>query len=151
MVKYFKSKITKDSFIYSDCSAIAKLRAWSDSEEERLASKGKDITKFKITVSQNVNVGTIYCEDYTLKFNLDECVIDLIINIEKDSSIWDDVIENVPARFAQYLGNPETFVYGLSTTKSKEKWHYSFKQDDKESGTLFPIVSFNEMPNTLMN
>ena len=149
MVKDFKSKITKDSFIPSDCSVLAKLREWSDSEKERLASKGKDITKFKKTVSQNVNVGTIYCEDYTLKFNLDECVIDLVINIEKDSSIWDDVIENVPARFAQYLGNPETFVYGLSTTKSKEKWYYSFKRDDKESGTLFPTIGFTENPITL--
>ena len=146
MVKYFKSKITKDSFIPSDCSVLAKLRAWSDSEKERLASKGKDITKFKKTVSQNVNVGTVYCEDYTLKFNRDEGIIDLIVNIEKDSSIWDDVVYNVPARFAQYLGNPENFVYGFSTTKSKEKWYYSFKRDDKESGTLFPIVSFAENP-----
>ena len=149
MVKDFKSKITKDLYIPSDCSVIAKLGKWSDVEKERLASKGKDITKFKTSTSQNVNEGTILCEDYTLNFNRTEGVIDLIINIEKDSSIWDDVIENVPARFAQYLDNPENFVYGLSTTKSKEKWHFCFKRDDKESGTLFPIVGFNEMPKTL--
>lgn len=150
MVKDFKSKITKDLYIPSDCSVIAKLGKWSDVEKERLASKGKDITKFKTATSQNVNVGTVYCEDYTLKFNLDEEIIDLIINIEKDSSIWDDVVNNVPARFAQYLGNPETFIYGLSTTKSKEKWHFCFKRDDKESGTLFPIVGFAGKPKTLI-
>ena len=149
MVKNFKSKIEKELFVSSDCSVIAKLGKWSDVEKERLTAKGKDITKFKIATSQNVNVGTVYCEDYTLKFNLDEEIIDLIINIEKDSSIWDDVVNNVPARFAQYLGNPETFIYGLSTTKSKEKWHYGFKRDDKESGTLFPIVGFAGKPITL--
>ena len=149
MVKDFKSKIEKELFVSSDCSIESNLEKWSNEETERLASKGKDITKFKKTVSQNVNVGTVYCEDYTMKFNRDEGVIDLVINGEKDSSIWDDVIENVPARFAQYLDNPENFVYGLSTTKSKEKWYYSFKRDDKESGTLFPIVGFNEMPKTL--
>ena len=150
MVKDFKSKIEKELFIPSDCSVIAKLGKWSDVEKERLAAKGKDITKFKISTSKDINEGTIICDDYTLNFNRTECVIDLIINIEKDSSIWDDVVNNVPARFAQYLGNPETFVYGLSTTKSKEKWHYSFKRDDKESGTLFPIIGFNEMPKTLI-
>ena len=102
MEKDFKSKIEKELFVSSDCSVIAKLGKWSDVEKERLTAKGKDITKFKIATSQNVNVGTVYCEDYTLKFNLDEEIIDLRINSEKDSSIWDDVVNNVPARFAQY-------------------------------------------------
>ena len=139
-------KKTKDQSIVE-----SNFKKWYDAERERLASRGKDITKFKISTSKDINEGTIICDDYTLNFNLDECVIDLIINIEKDSSIWDDVIENVPARFAQYLGNPENFVYGLSTTKSKEKWYYGFKRDDKESGTLFPIIGFNEMPKTLIH
>ena len=144
MVKDFKTKIAEDCSVFE-----SNLEKWANEERERLASKGKDIAKFKISTSKDINEGTILCEDYTLKFNRTEKIIDLIIHIEKDSSIWDDVIYNVPARFAQYLGNPENFVYGFSTTKSKEKWYYSFKRDDKESGTLFPIVGFNEMPKTL--
>ena len=133
----------------NQCILESNLEKWSNEETARLAARGKD-DKFYIITYNKMNEGTIRCEDYTMKFNRNERLIDLVINGEEDSSIWDDVIENVPARFAQYLDNPETFVYGLSTTKSKEKWYYSFKRDNKESGTLFLIVGFNEMPKTLI-
>ena len=133
----------------NQCILESNLEKWSNEETARLAARGKD-DKFYIITYNKMNEGTIRCEDYTMKFNRNERLIDLVINGEEDSPIWKDVVYNVPARFAQYLGNPENFVYGLSTTKSKEKWYYSFKRDNKESGTLFLIVGFNEMPKTLI-
>ena len=137
-------KKTKDQSILE-----SNLEKWENEEKARLAAKGKD-DKFCIVTYSKMNKGTIHGGDYTMKFNRSERIIDLVINGEEGSPIWNDVIDNVPARFAQYLGNPENFVYGFSTTKSKEKWYYSFKRDDKESGTLFPIIGFNEMPKTLI-
>ena len=138
-------KKTKDQ-----CILESNLEKWANEETARLAAKGKD-DKFCIVTYSKMNKGTIHGGDYTMKFNRDEGVIDLVINGEEDSSIWKDVIENVPVQFASCFDNPENFVYGLSTTKSKEKWYYSFKRDDKESGALFPIVGFNEMPKTLIH
>ena len=137
-------KKTKDQ-----CILESNLEKWENEETARLAAKGKD-DKFCIITYNKMNEGTIHGGDYTMKFNRTERVIELVVKGEKDSSIWDDVINNVPARFAQCFSNPENFVYGLSTTKSKEKWYYGFKRDNKESGTLFPIIGFNEMPKTLI-
>ena len=125
------------------------IQKWYDAETERLVSKGEDINNIFIVADPYYNEGTIICDDYTLGFNRDECVVDLVVKGKKNSSIWDDVVNNVPVQFASCLDNPENFVYGFSTTKSKEKWYFCFKRGDKESGTLFPIVGFDEMPKTL--
>ena len=152
MEKKEKTKFVEDSFVSSDCSVFEiSIKKWYDAEFERLAAKGKDTSKFHLLADPDINVGSVCCEDYSIRFNRDEGIIDLVINTEKDSSIWDDVVKNVPVQFASCFDNPENFVYGLSTTKSKEKWYYSFKRDDKESGALFPIVGFNEMPKTLIH
>lgn len=126
------------------------LKKWVDTEFERLVSRGRNTNKFFADTDPDSNTLIIVSDEYILKFNMDEGVIDLIVNTEEDSSIWKDVIENVPVQFASCFDNPENFVYGLSTTKSKEKWYYGFKRDNKESDTLFPIIGFNEMPKTLI-
>ena len=138
-------KKTKDQSIVE-----SNFNKWFDAEKERLASRGKDTDKIYIFADLKISVGSICCEDYIMKFNRDEGIIDLIVNGEEGSPVWNDVLDKVPARFAQCFSNPENFVYGLSTTKSKEKWYYGFKRGNKESGTLFPIIGFNEMPKTLI-
>ena len=138
-------KKTKDMSIIE-----SSIQKWYDAETERLVSKGEDINNIFIVADPYYNEGTIICDDYTLGFNRDECVVDLVVKGEKNSSIWDDVVNNVPVQFASCIDNPENFVYGFSTAKSKEKWYFCFKRDDKESGTLFPIVGFSEMPKTLI-
>ena len=137
-------KKTKDMSVVE-----SSIQKWYDAETERLVSKGEDINNIFIVADPYYNEGTIICDDYTLGFNRDECVVDLVVKGEKNSSIWDDVVNNVPVQFASCIDNPENFVYGFSTAKSKEKWYFCFKRDDKESGTLFPIVGFSEMPKTL--
>ena len=123
------------------------LEKWANEETARLAAKGKD-DRFCIVTYNKMNKGTIHGGDYTMKFNRDECVIDLVINGEKDSSIWKDVIDNVPAQFAAVLtGAPEHFLYRLSSNTSEEKEFYGFVNTDDESGELLPIGidEFNEI------
>ena len=151
MEKDYKTKSVKASYIPSNCSEFeSSIKKWYDAETERLVSKGEDINNIFIVADPYYNEGTIICDDYTLDFNRDERVIDLVIKSKEDSPIWNDVIYNVPAQFASCIDNPENFVYGFSTAKSKEKWYFCFKRDDKESGTLFPIVGFSEMLKTLI-
>ena len=123
------------------------LEKWANEETARLAAKGKD-DRFCIVTYNKMNKGTIHGGDYTMKFNRDECVIDLVINGEKNSSIWDDVVNNVPARFAAFLtgdpknfliGKPENFLYRISSNTSEEKKFYYFESTDDESGELLPI------------
>ena len=139
----------EDSFV-SSYPVRENLKKWVDTEFKRLVSRGRNTNKFFADTDPDSNTLIIVSDEYILKFNMDEGVIDLVINTEEDSSIWDDVIENVPVQFASCFDNPVGFLYRLSTTKSKEKWHYGFKRDNKESGTLFPIIGFNEMPQTLI-
>lgn len=121
---------------------------WFNEEKNRLALKGYDTTKFFVYADPYINEGIIICADYTMKFNRDECVIDLVINGEEDSSIWDDVVDSVPARFAAFLtgdpknfliGKPENFLYRLSSNTSEKKKFYYFESTDDESGELLPI------------
>ena len=113
---------------------------WVSEEKNRLALKGYDTTKFFVYADPDINEGIIICDEYTMKFNRDECVIDLVINGEEDSSIWDDVVDSVPARFAAFLtGKPETFLYRISSNTSKKKGFYYFESTDDESGELLPI------------
>ena len=149
-----KSMFVEDSFDSSDCSVFeSTIKEWYDAESERLASRGKDTSKFHILADPDINVGSVCCEDYTIRFNRDEGIIDLVVNGEKDSSIWNDVMGNVPPVFASclgdpqtflyrvstYLGAPEKFIYDLSPNTSKEKEFYAFEITDDESGSLFPI------------
>ena len=150
--KYKQNNPTyKDVNCCEEWHNYSNFKKWYEAEKERLASRGKDTDRIYIFADPEINEGIIICADYTMKFNREEKVIDLVVNGEEDSLIWDDVVDSVPAQFAAVIGKPENFLYGVSTTKSKEKWYYSFKRDDKESGTLFPTIGFNEMPNTLMN
>ena len=149
MKKKSKNQSIEGSF-YSSYPVRENLKKWVDAEFGRLISRGRNTNKFFADTDPDSNTLIIVSDEYIMKLNMDEGVIDLLVNTEKDSSIWKDVIENVPVQFASCFDNPETFVYGFSTTKSKEKWYYSFKRDGKESGTLFPIIGFNEMPKTLI-
>ena len=121
---------------------------WVSEEKNRLALKGYDTTKFFVYADPDINEGIIICDEYTMKFNRDECVIDLVINGEEDSSIWDDVVDSVPARFAAFLtgdpknfliGKPENFLYRISSNTSEKKEFYYFESTDDESGELLPI------------
>ena len=149
MTKNSKIMSVEGSFV-SSYPVRENLKKWVDTEFERLVSRGRNTSKFFADTDPYSNTLIIVSDEYTMKLNMDEGVIDLIVNTEKDSSIWKDVIENVPVQFASCFDNPMSFTYEISSTKSKEKWYYSFKRDDKESGILFPIVGFNEMPKTLI-
>lgn len=144
MEKKWKTKSVEDSFDSSDCSVFEiTIKKWYDAEFERLASNGKDTSKFHLFADPEINEGSVWCEDYIMKFNRDERIIDLVINGEKDSPIWDEVMGNVPPVFASYLGDPETFLYRVSTNTSEEKWYYGFEFTDDESCSLFPITEFS--------
>ena len=135
-------KKTKDQSVLE-----SNLEKWANEETARLASRGKD-DRFCIVTYNKMNKGTIHGGDYTMKFNRDERIIDLVINGEKNSSIWDDVVNNVPARFAVFLtgdpknfliGKPENFLYRISSNTSDKKEFYYFESTDDESGELLPI------------
>ena len=99
---------------------------WPTYERIRLIKKGKDINKFVISADPDFNEGTILCEDYTMKFNRDECAIDLVVNGALDSPIWKDVIENVPVQFASYLDCNSNFVFHFSTNIGDEMGFYEY-------------------------
>lgn len=136
-------KKTKDQSVFE-----SNFANWYAEEKERLALKGYDTSKFFVYADPDINEGIIICADYTMKFNRDECVIDLIINGEEDSLIWDNVIDSVPARFASFLtgdpknfliGKPENFLYRLSSNTSDKKEFYYFDPTYDEGGSLLPI------------
>ena len=144
----------EDSFVSSDCSVFEiSIKKWYDAEFERLAAKGKDASKFHLLADPDINVGSVCCEDYSIRFNRDEAIIDLVVNGEKDSPIWNDVMGNVPPVFASYLGDPESFLYRISTylgapekfiydlspNTSEKKWYYGFSGNSYEGGTLFLV------------
>lgn len=154
MTKNSKTQFVEVSFDSSDCSVFEiYIKNWYDAEFERLASKGRDTSKFHLLADPDINVGSVCCEDYTIRFNRDERIIDLVVNGEKDSPIWNDVIDNVPVQFASnlanpenflyrvstYLGSPEKFIYDLSPNTSEKKWYYGFDEDRDEGDTLFLI------------
>ena len=127
-------KKTKDQSVLE-----SNLEKWANEETARLASRGKD-DRFCIVTYNKMNKGTIHGGDYTMKFNRDERIIDLVINGEKNSSIWDDVVNNVPVRFAAFLiGKPENVLYRISSNTSEKKEFYYFESTDDESGELLPI------------
>ena len=113
-----KKKTKKQSIVESN------FKKWYAAEKERLASRGKDITKFCALADPEINDGSVCCEDYIMKFNRDEGVIDLIVNGEKGSFIWDNVIHCVLAQFASCFGNPKNFLYRVSSNTSDEKKFY---------------------------
>ena len=116
----------KDSIIKSN------IKKWLTAELERLVSRGKDIDKFDALVSPDSNELRMVCEEYTMKFIKDERTIDLVVNGEKDSPIWKDVIDSVPIQFASCIDNPMSFIYKISTNTSEEKESY-----------LFSVTGFN--------
>lgn len=99
---------------------------WLTYERIRLVKKGKDINKFVVSADPDFNEGTILCEDYTMKFNKDECAIDLVVNGALDSPIWKDVIENVPVQFASFLDCNSNFVFHFSTNIGDEMGFYEY-------------------------
>ena len=115
---------------------------WYGEERNRLALKGYDTSKVFVYADPEINEGIIICVDYTMKFNREEKVIDLVVNGEEDFSIWEEVIDivKVPARLAAFLtGEPEKFLYRISSNTSEEKEFYYFESTDDESGELLPI------------
>ena len=133
----------EDSFDYSDCSVFEiYIKKWYDAEFERLASMGKDTTKFHLFADPDINEGSVWCEDYIMKFNRDEGVIDLVINGEEDSPVWNDVIDNVPAQFASFLSSPNHFLYRISTNTSEKKVFYGYVKIANVTA-LFPILKFS--------
>ena len=141
MEKKEKIMSVEDSFDSSDCSVFEiSIKKWYDAELERLASMGKDTSKFHLFADPDINEGSVWCEDYIMKFNRDEGAIDLVINGEEGSPVWKDVVYNVPARFASCLGDPVGFLYRISTNTSEEKEFYGFVDTDDESGfNLFQV------------
>lgn len=141
MTKKIKSRFVEDSFDSSDCSVFEiSIKKWYDAEFERLASKGRDTSKFHLFADPDINEGSVWCEDYIMKFNRDEGVIDIVANA-KNSPIggW-DVFLNVPCQFASYLGDPENFLYRFSTSTSEKKDFYGFEYvDDKGGFNLFQV------------
>ena len=141
MEKKWKTKFVEDSFDSSDCSVFeSNIKKWYDAEFERLASMGKDTSKFHLFADPDINEGSVWCEDYIMKFNRDEGVIDIVANA-KNSPIggW-DVFLNVPGQFASYLGDPENFLYRFSTSTSEKKDFYGFEYvDDKGGFSLFQV------------
>ena len=152
MEKKEKIMPVEDSFDSSNCSDCSVLESnfanWFSEEKNRLSLKGYDTSKVFVYADPDINEGIIICADYTMKFNREECVIDLVINSEEDSLIWDNVVDNVPARFAAFLtgdpknfliGKPENFLYRISSNTSDKKEFYYFESTDDESGELLPI------------
>ena len=146
MKKNSKNQCVEVSFDSSNCSVSvfeSNIRKWVDTELERLASRGKGGSKFHLQDDLDDNVGSVCCADYTMKFNGFYGVIDLVINSEEDSPIWNDVKNNVPAQFATVLtGAPEWFLYRLSSNTSDKKQFYGFDPNEGESGSLLPIEIF---------
>lgn len=144
MEKKEKIMSVEDSFDSSNCSVIeSNIRKWADAELERLASRGKGGSKFHLQADLDANVGSVCCADYTMKFNWFYGVIDLVINSEEDSPIWNDVKNNVPAQFASILSAPEYFIYRLSSNTSDKKEFYGFDPTEGESGEILPIEEFS--------
>ena len=112
-------KKTKDMSVLE-----SNLANWVSEEKNRLALKGYDTTKFFVYADPDINEGSVWCEDYIMKFNRDEGVIDLVVNGKKDSFIWGNVIHCVLAQFASCLGNPKNFLYRVSSNTSEEKKFY---------------------------
>ena len=141
MEKKEKIMSVEDSFDSSDCSVFEiSIKKWYDAEFERLASMGKDTSKFHLLADPDINVGSVFCEDYIMKFNRDEGVIDIIANAENSSVGGWDVFLNVPGQFASYLGDPENFLYRFSTSTSEKKDFYGFEYiDDKGGFNLFQV------------
>lgn len=111
---------------YKTDSLFQDLKKWVDTEFGRLISRGKDTDKFDAIADTDSNELKIVCEEYTMIYKKDERVIDLVVNGEKDSPIWDDVVNNVPVQFAACIDNPMGFTYKLSTNTSEEKESYLF-------------------------
>ena len=131
----------EDSSVSSNCSVFEiDHDDWPTYERIRLIKKGKDINKFVISADPDFNEGSVCCEDYTMKFNRDECAIDLVINSEKGSPVWKDVIKNVPVQFASFLNcKPETFLYRIYTNTSEIKPFYCFDPTYDEGASLLCI------------
>ena len=146
MVKYFKCRFVEDSFDSSDFSIESNIRKWYDAERERFASKeDKDNDNLCLFTDPEISVGSVCCDDYTIRFNRDERIIDLVINSEEGSPVWKDVVYNVPARFASVLGDPVGFLYRLSTNTSDKKEFYCFVDTEPTAGILFYVTEFNEI------
>lgn len=146
MIKKFKSRFVEDSFVSSDYSIESNIRKWYDAERERFASKeDKDNDNLYLFTDPEISVGSVCCEDYTIRFNRDERIIDLAINSEEGSPVWKDVVYNVPARFASCLGDPVGFLYRLSSNTSDKKEFYCFVDTEPTVGILFYVTEFNEI------
>ena len=144
MTKKIKSRFVEDSFVSSDFSIETNFRKWYDAERERFASKeDKDNDNLFLFCDPEISVGSVCCEDYTIRFNRDERVIDLVINGEEGSPVWKDVVYNVPARFASVLGDPVGFLYRISTNTSEEKEFYGFVDTEHDAGILIHLTEFN--------
>ena len=137
----------EESFVSSFYSVFkSNLNKWFDGETARLASKGKGDDNLHLFTDPAIIMGTAYCDDYTLNFNRHERVIDLVVNGEKNSPLWKDVIAQVPGRFAKYLsGKSDSFLYRVSTNTSEEKEFRIFVKVDDEVGFLCQITKFNEI------
>ena len=142
MEKKEKIMSVEDSFVSSDCSVFEiSIKKWYDAEFERLAAKGKDTSKFHLFSDPDINEGSVCCEDYIMKFNRDEGVIDLVVNGEEDSFIWDNVIHCVLSQFASCFGNPKNFLYRVSSNTSEEKKFYGCAKIS-DVDVMLPINGF---------
>lgn len=134
---------------YKTDSLFQDLKKWVDTEFGRLISRGKDTDKFDAIADTDSNELKIVCEEYTMIYKKDERVIDLVVNGEKDSPIWNDVVNNVPVQFAACIDNPMGFTYKLSTNTSEEKESYLFSLAGFNNFMpLFGLIPLNQLEET---
>lgn len=149
MEKKFKSRFVEDSFV-SSYPVRENLKKWVDNEFERFISRGRDTDKFFADTDPDSNTLIIVSDEYIMKLNMDEGVIDLQVNTEEDSSIWKDVIENVPVQFASCFDNPMSFTYKISSSASEKMESYFFSLVGFNNDVpIYGLVPLNQLEETV--
>ena len=157
VTKKIMKKKTKDQCIVSEEGSFVSsypvrenLKKWVDTEFERLVSRGRNTNKFFADTDPDSNTLIIVSDEYILKLNMDEGVIDLLVNGEKNSSIWKDVIENVPVQFASCFDNPMYFTYKISSSASEEMESYFFSLVGFNNDVpIYGLVPLNQLEETV--
>lgn len=142
--------VSEEHSFYSSYPVRENLKKWVDTEFKRLVSRGRNTNKFFADTDPYSNTLIIVSDEYILKLNMDEGVIDLIVNTEEDSSIWKDVIENVPVQFASCFDNPMSFTYKISSSASEEMESYFFSLVGFNNDVpIYGLVPLNQLEETV--
>ena len=149
MKKKEKIMSVEDSF-YSSYPVRENLKKWVDTEFKRLVSRGRNTNKFFADTDPDSNTLIIVSDEYILKLNMNEGVIDLLVNTEEDSPIWKDVIENVPVQFASCFDNPMGFTYKISASTGEKMESYFFSLVGFNNDVpIYGLVPLNQLEETV--